>query len=235
MIVYNTEALTTQCRNQQDLTGLHYVVWDATRNPGAKWAHSPGINVGAKDSWGGTPVSGQFQGPNSYSAAGNVVGGGQGYYAGLESSPPGTSYDRWSATRFNPGSRKSDNSQGISRTAISVIAFDTRLHTAHPETFKYLTWASTTGSIHANGGAQAVQKTGINVWRVIWSTPFSNANYVVTGLANMRCTGGLHLAVADGAGAQTAAYTTLTSRTHDGTITDHGNACTFNTILAVGA
>lgn len=231
MVVSNNGALQASCA--QSLEGLHYVVWDGTRNPGPRWAESPGMSVGARDSWGGTLITGQFQDRSGFSAAGNVVGGREGYYMGFEGSASGT-YNKWTSTYFNPGSRKNGNPQGILRTALSVIAFDRRLHAAAPNNTKFLTWGDTSNSIVGNAGVRSVVKLSTGTWRITWTTPFSNAHYVVTGLANMRCTNGMHLGIADAAGSQTAQWTTIQSRDYAGNLASHSNACTFNTILAVG-
>jgi hypothetical protein len=220
MIVSNSAALTADC--SESLEGLHYVVWDGTRNPGGRWAYSPGISVGARDSWGGTPIGGQFVGADSFSVSGSLMGGNAGHYMGLEGSAGG-SYQKWSTTLFNPGSRKNGNPQGILRTVMSVVAFDIRLHQAHRGNIKYLSWFDETDRIVSNGGVSAVLKTAPGKWKVIWATPFSDAHYVVTGLANMRCSSGMHLAIG---AQQTASFTTIESKDYAGTFRSFGSDCT---------
>ena len=180
------------------------------------------MSVGARDSWGGTPIRGQFVGPDSFSVSGSLMGGNAGHYMGMEGSAGGP-YQKWSTTLFNPGSRKNGNPQGILRTVISVVAFDIRLHQAHRGNIKYLSWFDETNRIVSNGGVSSVLKTAPGKWKVIWATPFSDAHYVVTGLANMRCSGGQHLAIG---AQQTASFTTIESKDYAGTFLSHGGDCT---------
>jgi len=221
---------------------LRYVVYMRQTNRGRGKVHvENGLQAAASSSAGQwinlVPAASSS---SAYSVASCVSGNDDGSYMGLEGYVQGGPYTQFYKNRFAQDSRKDGNGRPDGTRIISTIAVE-KLSNVNDKKLKILTFkGGGMSNVYANVGVAKLKKIRNGEYRITWTTPFKDANYAVFGLANMWCSGGQMMHVADSRSfKQTASETQITTtypynnyvRAAGG---EDGTGCAFMTLIALG-
>ena len=189
--------------------------------------------IGQNILWNKKPAS-----HKDYSVAATLAGGNDGRYMGLEGYGQSGSYNRYYTDKFAVGARKDGNGNAATAHLVSILGL--QKHSGiNDKKLKMVTFASAS-NIMTNVGVQRITKKTNGLYQIEWASSFQNEHYAVFGIANMWCSGGSKLHVADSSVfKQTAGAAAVTSSyPYRGYIRSEGSAdtaaCMFYTVIAIG-